>query len=106
MPALHLDFDEANACMLKAGDTAEILAPSGSSGAAVVRTVEPALPSSPVPELSKPALVTEAAAKRMVQKNGEKIILLRGSILTPSAKDVFLHAHCTVEYTGGEEYKC
>jgi propanediol utilization protein len=96
MPALHLDTDEANACMLKAGDTAEILGPS-ESGAGAVKAAGPAFP---VSELSKPPLITEAAAKRMVQKNGEKIILPRGSILTPSAKDVFLHAHCTVEYTG------
>ncbi|MDR2257763.1 MAG: phosphate propanoyltransferase [Treponema sp.] len=94
MPALHLDFDEANACMLKAGDRAEILSPSG---AAAVTAAEPAIPA---PELSKPALITEAEAKRMVQRSGEKIILPGGSILTPSAKDVFLHAHCIVEYTG------
>jgi hypothetical protein len=93
MPALHLDVDEANACMLKAGDRAEIIP----SGAAAVKAAEPA---SLVPELSKPALITETEAKRMIQRNGEKIILPGGSILTPSAKDVFLHAHCTVEYTG------
>jgi hypothetical protein len=87
MPALHLDADEANACMLKAGDRVEIASPAGAAGG-------------PSPELPKTALITEAAAKRMVQKNGEKIILPRGSILTPSAKDVFLHAHCTVEYAG------
>jgi propanediol utilization protein len=92
MPALHLDVDEANACMLKAGVTAEIPGPFGSPGTEAA--------ASPAPERAKPALITEAAAKRMVQKNGEKVILPGGSILTPSAKDVFLHAHCTVEYAG------
>jgi propanediol utilization protein len=111
MPALHLDFDEANACMLKAGDRVEIVSPAGT---AVAKAAEPASPApewsrpAPItgaaggsaPEWSRPALITEAAAKRMVQKNGERIILPRGSILTPSAKDVFLHARCTVEYAG------
>jgi propanediol utilization protein len=102
MPALHLDVDEANACMLKAGDRAEII-PSGAAtaslaGIAPARAAETA--GEPSPEWSKPALITEAAAKRMVQRNGEKIILPSGSILTPSAKDVFLHARCTVEYAG------
>jgi propanediol utilization protein len=95
MPALHLDFDEANACMLKSGDTAEIVS---LSGAATVKAAETA--GEPSPESLKAALITEAEAKRLVQKSGDKIILPRGSILTPSAKDVFLHAHCVVEYTG------
>ncbi|MDR1618348.1 MAG: hypothetical protein LBS06_04795, partial [Treponema sp.] len=101
MPALHLDVDEANACMLKAGDRAEII-PSGAAaaGPAGITPARAAETASPSPEWSKPALITEAAAKRMVQKNGEKIILPPGSILTPSAKDVFLHARCTVEYAG------
>jgi propanediol utilization protein len=93
MPALHLDFDEANACMLKSGDKAEILSPSGAPA------VQAAAPG-PAFGVSKPALITEAEAKRLVLKAGEKIILPKGSILTPSAKDVFLHAHCTVEYAG------
>jgi propanediol utilization protein len=84
MPALHLDFDEANACMLGGGDTAEILDCAGAA----------AKPGKP----GKPALITEGDAKRLVLKGGEKAVLPKGSILTPSAKDVFLHAHCTVVF--------
>jgi propanediol utilization protein len=88
MPALHLDFDEANACMLAPGDSAEIL-DCPWAGA----------PPGPKPsKLSKPALITEADAKRLVLKNGEKIILPKGTILTPSAKDVFLHSRRVLEY--------
>jgi propanediol utilization protein len=97
MPALHLDFDEANACMLKPGDTAEILdcgvpfpVPAPSSGGR---------PAPPLPEAgAKPVLVTEAEAKRLVPGSGGILRLPRGSILTPAAKDVFLYARCKVEF--------
>jgi propanediol utilization protein len=98
MPALHLDFDEANACMLGAGDTAEIL----NCGAPALPI--PDLPSesrsAPVPPeaAAKPVLVTEAEAKRLVPGSGGILRFPRGSILTPSAKDVFLYARCKVEF--------
>jgi propanediol utilization protein len=99
MPALHLDFDEANACMLKAGDTAEILeAPALPVPAQPSESA--AKPAPPLPEAAaaKPVLVTEAEAKRLVPGSGGILRFPRGSILTPSAKDVFLYARCKVEF--------
>ena len=38
-------------------------------------------------------VITEALAKSMVERTQEEVILVRaGTVLTPSAKDVFLHA--------------
>jgi ethanolamine utilization cobalamin adenosyltransferase len=42
------------------------------------------------------ALITEADAKRLVRPGG-RVTLPQGSILTPSAKDVFTEAHCRIE---------
>ncbi|MDR1899722.1 MAG: phosphate propanoyltransferase [Treponema sp.] len=104
-PALHLDLDEANACLPGPAARAEILSDGGAPVSAVPCPAGQAEP-------SRPSLITETEARRMVQKCGGKISLPRGTILTPSAKDVFLHAHCAVEYTGrgetrpGEERKC
>jgi putative phosphotransacetylase len=102
MPALHLDFDEANACMYGPQDFAEILGGGGAGGARP--EAFPALPGPAVGRASqpgKPALITESDARRLVmapQLNGRDIHLPKGSILTPSAKDVFLHAHCTLVF--------
>jgi len=89
MPAMHIDFDEANACMLGACGSvfAEIL------GKGAAKT-------SPQARGAKPYLVTEMEAKQLAATSGDekRIQLPKGSILTPSAKDVFLHAHCQVEF--------
>ena len=48
-----------------------------------------AAPGAELPE----GIITEALAQSMVAKTAETVILLRkGTVLTPSAKDVFLHA--------------
>jgi hypothetical protein len=105
MPALHIDFDEANACMYQPGDsfeilppeTAEQILPKAAPGAAASRSGAAAPfgktvpPSRAVPPRQKAALVTEADAKRLV-KAGTKIRLSKGTIVTPAAKDVFYEA--------------
>jgi hypothetical protein len=107
MPALHIDFDEANACMFKAGDRCEILPPEPSSrtengvrtagctadGVQALRSQTARFPARPV---SLSTLITEADAKRLV-KPGGKVRLPKGSILTPSAKDIFAEAYCKIE---------
>jgi propanediol utilization protein len=116
MPALHIDFDEANACMYRQGDRLEILPPETAGntpgtaarvsqtarpGAAAPanRTVPPSqtVPSGPAAPPGKAALVTEAGAKRLA-KAGSKIRLPKGTIITPAAKDVFYEAHCRIEW--------
>jgi propanediol utilization protein len=103
MPALHLDFDEVNACMLGASDTAEILDPAAPALALPVAPA-PALPPKQPPEAAgapapaKRLLVTEAEAKRLASGNGGTLRFPRGTILTPSAKDVFLYARYKIEF--------
>jgi len=103
MPALHLDFDEANACMLQPGICAEILGsgcPSGDS------TPSGAAPRSPEPGGGRRAprgLITEKDAQRLVREGGETIDVPPGTIVTPAAKDVFLHARRQVKFGGDPE---
>lgn len=43
-------------------------------------------------------IITEALAKSLVENTSDTVILLRkGTVVTPSAKDVFLHAGKTIE---------
>lgn len=48
-------------------------------------------------------LVTEELAHRLVAQCGSEILLQKGTLLTPSARDVFLHSRCRVRYTGPEK---
>ena len=43
-------------------------------------------------------VVTEAMARSLVEKGDGEILLRKGTVLTPSAKDVFLHADRKVTY--------
>jgi propanediol utilization protein len=103
MPAMHIDFDEANACMLGTENRAEILEALPAPEAAPRREPEPeALPrreAAPVPP-SRPRkiLVTEAEAKRLAAGCGGTLSFPRGTILTPAAKDVFSYAGCSVKF--------
>jgi propanediol utilization protein len=99
MPAFHIDCDEANACMLAANDCAEILDcfTGGQQQPAADR--HPAdHPARPV-HGGKPGLITEQDARRMAPGCNGKLILPRGSIITPSARDVFQAARCVIEFT-------
>ncbi len=43
-------------------------------------------------------VVTEIIAKDLVKTCNTEVLLNKGTIITPSARDVFLHAHCNVRY--------
>jgi propanediol utilization protein len=127
MPAMHIDFDEANACMLGNGGKAEILGEASASspeavsqravphqatpshakpGSELAPSGEPVPPGEaaprsggvPVPPGPRKNLVTEAEAKRLVSRSSGAISLARGTIITPAAKDVFSYAGCSVEF--------
>lgn len=96
--AMHIDFDEANACML------------GKNATARMRLAAPAQNCAPAAkaEVSQPAraafegkLVTEADARRLAAEGGARLTLRAGTILTPSAKDVLLHAGVEVVFDAG-----
>ncbi|MDR2136578.1 MAG: phosphate propanoyltransferase [Treponema sp.] len=108
MPAMHIDFDEANACMPGTGTRAEILAacgaeerqtagrggPLGEASSPETAQRPPALPASK----SQKLLVTEAEAKRLVAGPGGTLSFPKGTIVTPAAKDVFSYAGCPVKF--------
>lgn len=56
--------------------------------------VKQAAPGSELPG----GVITEAAATALLEKNQGDILLRKGAILTPSARDVFLHANRNVTY--------
>lgn len=43
-------------------------------------------------------VITEAVAARLLEKPGDTVLLRKGTVVTPSAKDVFLHGGKRVEF--------
>ena len=85
--AMHIDFDEANACALEPKNTAAIC----SVGAVKLVTKQP------IEAAVAHKIITEAIAKDLVKTHGKSISLRRGTILTPSARDVFSDARVSIE---------
>ena len=121
--AMHIDSDEANACMLRCGTTArmarakrgpklscpesgcrcvetpdcDLNLPGGASApvsaVSAASSDHAASAEMPVPAvLSGETLITESLAKKLSAGRKGRFTVPRGVILTPSAKDVFLHA--------------
>ena len=84
--AMHIDFDEANACGLEAGSVGEMYN--------VQCTMHNEIP--PVPMIAE-KVITEALAKALAKAH-EKITVRKGTIITPSARDVFSQHRILVEY--------
>jgi len=78
--AMHIDFDEANACGLAPGDAGELM-----------QNAECGMQKCPVDE----KLITEEKAKSLVSQG--KLVLRRGTIITPAARDVFTQAKTEIE---------
>ncbi|GHV33437.1 hypothetical protein FACS1894187_01700 [Synergistales bacterium] len=90
-PAVHIDFDEANACLLDSDSKAYIMGKS----AAGEHQCPP--PNPPAANCRNEALITETIARDIVASNKDSVILVgRTTILTPSAKDVFFSAKKTI----------
>ncbi|MDR0530623.1 MAG: phosphate propanoyltransferase [Oscillospiraceae bacterium] len=86
--ALHIDFDEANAC--GAVQTTECVIDGPAQSA------PPAGGASPATDAK---VITEAMAKELCRAGGP-VLLRRGTILTPAAKDVFSAAKIMIEDRG------
>ncbi len=91
--AVHIDYDEANACGLDKNTRAYIL-----GGQPVFVGGETPMP--PTPPLSwSEKLVTEKTAKILVSGNENGLLRLnKGTIVTPAARDVFTAARMKLEY--------
>lgn len=86
--AMHVDFDEANACMLPKNATAKMVKVCGKS---VCSASKAPAPSGGVFSLDE-KVITEEIAKNKIVGRTKKLTLKKGMILTPSAKDVLHHA--------------
>lgn len=111
--AMHIDFDEANACMLPKSATARmrIVMEEPTAGIKTVAEISEqkkiAVPERTdtgidrgrgreEPEAAEPPfegkLITEAVARRLAADRRTPVVLAKGVIVTPSAKDVLRYA--------------
>ena len=92
--AMHIDVDEANACMLPGCAQGQILA-----GALPIAAAPQSAAVQPAPACPAYAegVITEAVAKSLCAGGGKTVRVSGGAILTPSARDVFTTAGITVE---------
>jgi len=86
--AMHIDFDEANACRLQQEDNGELL---GDEKAPLFRGGSPQGGG-----CLDDKLITEEKAKSMASQG--KLILRKGTIITPSARDIFTQAKTKLEF--------
>lgn len=95
-PAVHIDFDEANACMLDSESRAYLLCGEGNAVTEIHAENVCAAPQEPaVCEDEK--VITEAVARRIVAAaKDDDIPMSRRTIITPSAMDIFRAARKTV----------
>ena len=80
--AMHIDFDEANACVLQ----------PGGKGTIVMLNAECLMLNECVNEEK---LITEERAKSLASQ--KKLTLRKGTIITPAARDVFTQAKTVIE---------
>jgi len=91
--AMHIDFDEANACMAADGVFATIEGSGGECG--LVQERAPAVHSGMEITCGE-RLITESVAKRLAAQGEKEIVLKSRAIITPLASDVFRAAKITV----------
>lgn len=110
--AMHIDFDEANACMLPKNATARMRVQNPSPEAGTLAgKLSPALAErdvSAVKSVPEPSvtvftgkLITEAVARDLAAKKPSSLTLQKGVIVTPSAKDVFNHTGIEIVWQMG-----
>jgi len=85
--AMHIDFDEANACGLKPGDMGELVGQCTDEHCTSYREQC---------TMIDEKLITEEKAKRLVSQG--KLVLRKGTIITPAARDVFTQAKTEIEF--------
>jgi len=93
--AMHVDTDEANACALTGNSQCTIHNAQFCEREAAGNFDD----KKDCPPVITDKVITEARAKELARQRGDCIEIPKGCVLTPSAKDVFLHAHIRVERT-------
>ena len=85
--AMHIDFDEANACSLAPGDMGQLVGQCADEHCALHREQCTVVDEK---------LITEEKAKSMIAQG--RLTLRKGTIITPAARDVFTQAKITIEF--------
>ena len=97
--AMHIDWDEANACMLAQPSTARIrigTVPAPQSAAmATAATATDTATAKPAVCATDERLITEAKA-RALTASGLHIQIGSSTLITPAAQDILLHAGATI----------
>ena len=97
--AMHIDVDEANACMLPRNASARMRPKAETAASSPPPDAAPPVPAGEA--LFEGKLITEATARQLASKGIGALAVGPGVILTPSARDVLLHAGIAVRQTGG-----
>lgn len=97
--AMHIDFDEANACMLPRNATARMRV-SGGAGAADTCVDRKASKPAAGNAVYEGKLITEAVARRFASEKQSTLTVAKGVVLTPSAKDVLRQSGIEVLWQG------
>lgn len=93
--AMHIDFDEANACAASCGAKGRLLAAEGGLGESASAKIAP----KPMPASAeiKVKVVTEAVALEIAASGSKAVFLPKGVLITPSARDIFIHKGIRLE---------
>lgn len=102
--AMHIDFDEANACLLSCGATAMIL---NGDCTCTVKKLPQTLSTQMVRPISSgidsgKKLIDEATAKQLVALGKKQVIIPAGAIVTPLARDALRSGGVTALHAGKE----
>lgn len=99
--AVHLDYDEANCCCMDSSTKGQLIRAQSDGSSVVVQqipmTQAPQQPE-PKPALPEEKLITEAVAIRLLSATGQVVRLRKGTLVTPSARDVFRSGKKTLEF--------
>ena len=97
--AMHIDFDEANACMLPKNATARMRISGGACAGDTCGDRKAPKPAA-ANAFFEGKLITEAVARRFASEKQSTLTVAKGVILTPSAKDVLRQSGIEVLWQG------
>lgn len=105
-PAIHIDYDEANACLLNGKSQARIMSRQmGGQAQSSISTPAENRQQAGTKEVQSTniacmdKLITENKARMIVSSNsGTTVCFAKGTLITPSAKDIFYDAKVSVAF--------
>lgn len=105
--AMHIDLDEANACMLSSGTTARMVVKGRGAASESGCPLKTGRDTPETEDLGEPSVrldekvITEEIAVRKIIGKTSRFMIQKGVIVTPSAKDALLHAGVDILWQSG-----